>query len=408
MSGALLESPSHAAFKFNQSFKLNIFLSLLLSPLAFVLTIGFAISHVEPEILSYDGLLTRETSNLSYLSVVLPVPRSPRFSYLVLIDLDSLQPDSFYSISAEMFCQWFDMPAKLIHRRLPNISVGNHPLFQTSIASYRSLLLLIHIEQLSGFPFSSARVTTLQSSPAFRSDALSLRVISSILSAALAAFYTLAVAFLAPANFQSQQLFTIASLAVAALANFPLAQFLPSMRTFLIECALCGALSSLNLICLVCFLQAANSRNFHFVLPISGLFLMARVMLIVTSDTTVLSHYFDNNHVVWVFFFSVTAIATAGYALLLISRLLLALCRARTTQKHLFVAYTVAAFVALVSAGVEFLMVAIKGFCPFAIEFAVRYPAQTLLAVMYADVHWPLPTGEIAEDQEQLRSGTRL
>jgi hypothetical protein len=41
-----------------------------------------------------------------------------------------------------------------------------------------------------------------------------------------------------------------------------------------------------SLICLVCFLQAAHSPNFHFVLPIAGLFLMGRVMPIVTSDTT--------------------------------------------------------------------------------------------------------------------------
>jgi hypothetical protein len=289
------------------------------------------------------------------------------------------------------------MPAKMIHRRL-----------QTSIASYRSLLLLLRISDLSGSSFSSARVTALQSPPAFQSHALSVRLISSLLCAILAASYTLAIAFLATTNFQSQQIFTIASLVVAALATFPIAQVFPSMATFLVECALCGAFSSLNLICLVCFLQAANARNFHFVLPVSGLFLMARVMLIVTGDTTVLSHYFADNHVVWVFFFGVTAIATAGYALLLLWRLLMALCRARTTQKHLFVAYTVAAFVALAPAAVEFLMVAINGFCPFAIEFAVRYPAQTLLAAMYADVHWQLPTEEIAEDQEQLRSGPRL
>jgi hypothetical protein len=405
MSGALLESPSHAAFKFNQAFKMNIFVSLLLSPVAFVPTIGFAISHLEPEILTYDGLLTREP-NASYLSVVLPTPRSRRFSYLVLLDIGSRQPDSFYSVSAEMFCQWFDVPARMIRRSLGNVSDGRYPLFQTSIASYRSLLLLVRVADLGGGALESARVATLQGPPAFQAHALALRVISSILCAALAAAYAVAVTCLAA--FQSQQLFTIGALAVAALANFPIAQVVPSMPTFLIECVLCGAFSSLNLVCLVCFLQAANARNFHFVLPISGLFLMAQVMLIVTGDTTVLATYFQNNQVVWVFFFSVTAVGTAGYAMLLFWRLLLALCRARTTQKHLFVAYTVAAFVALAPPGVQFLMFAINGFCPFAVEFAARYPAQTLLAVLYADVHWPLPTSDITEDEEQLRGKTLL
>jgi hypothetical protein len=83
------------------------------------------------------------------------------------------------------------------------------------------------------------------------------------------------------------------------------------------------------------------------VLPISGLFLMAQAMAVVTSDTTVLSQYFMDNRVVCVFFISVTAAGTAVYAILLVWRLVSALCRSRTTLKHVYVAYGVAAFIAL-------------------------------------------------------------
>jgi hypothetical protein len=122
----------------------------------------------------------------------------------------------------------------------------------------------------------------------------------------------------------------------------------------------------------------------------------------ITSDSTLLSRYFNNNHVIWVFFVSMNSMAT-GYAGILIWRILWNFCRRRTTQKHLLIAYAVAALLVLSSAGIEGLMLAVNGFCPIAVAFAGHYLTQTLLVGLYADIHWPLLTMEMAEDQRQLR-----
>jgi hypothetical protein len=401
MAAALRESLPQPAFKFNQPFKVNTYISLLFVPTTFIVIIGFTISNLHPDTLAYEGIVAHETENKSFFSIVLPIPRSLRTSYLVTLDLEASFPGSFYSVDVEMFCQWFDMPSKRIHKRLLNITNGEYPLFSTSLPSYRSLLLLIQITHLTPNSFDSVRVLTIQTPIDFQSKVLSLRMIVSALSSLLALSYALALTLLATPPVRPQEVLTLSSLILSALTHFPFTNFFKSMPITLLDRVLSGSLPAFNLICLFCFLQKHNTVRF--VLPVSGLFVMANGMLGITGDTTLLSRYFNDNSVVWVFFLSVTATATAGYAALLLWRLVWALCRPRSTQKHLFLAYAVATFVALGSEGVEALMFAVRGFCPVAVTFSVHYLVQALIAGLFADMHCPLLTSEVPDDQQQLR-----
>jgi hypothetical protein len=400
MAAPLHESLPQPAFKFNQSFKVNIFTSLLFVPIAFVLIMAFAISNLQSESATYDGLIVRESQNTSSFSFVLPIPRSHFLSYLVILKIESAFPDSFYSINAEMFCQWFDVPSRKIHRKLLNVARGEYPLFVTSVDSYRSLLLVIQIMDLSGRHFESVQIVTVQNKVEFQRRAKGLRMICFFVSLVLGIFYAVALRYLAEPPLRSQQILTLASLGLSALVNLPMAGLVKTTTIVALDRGLCGAFSAFNLVCLFCFLQTPSTVRF--VLPICVLFIMAAAMLWITGDTTLLSCHFNDNSAVWVFFLSVSGTATAGYSALLLWRLLSAFCRARTTQKHLLLAYALATFIALACTGVEALMFAIRGFCPVSISFSAHYLAQSLLSALFADIHWPLLTEEgFSEDWEE-------
>jgi hypothetical protein len=403
MTRVLKENPCHPAFKFEQSFKLDIFTSLFLSILIFVGIIGFTVTNLKSSVqtLTYSGLLMRESDNSSFLVVVLPTPQVSQLSYHVLIDLQSSFPDRFYSVEAHMFCQWYDLPARVIRQTLPNVTDGQHRLFSTSVTSYSSLLIQIHVTDLFGGGVDSLRVVTVQNESTFGAKAIRVRIVLSLTSVVLTVIYALSLSALRN-PVRPQQIMTLIAVCIGAIANFPFVILSDRLIVTVIESIFCGGFCSFNLICLFCFLQPTPTQDLHFVLPISSLFLIAQSMAVVTSDTTILSHYFENNNVVSVFFLSITVLSTTGYAAILVKNLLAALCRSRTTRKHLFLAYGVAVCFALGPLVGEAVLFVVTECGNSAVDFCVHYLTQTLLTFLYADLHWPLCPG-LDEDQYILK-----
>jgi hypothetical protein len=263
----------------------------------------------------------------------------------------------------------------------------------------------IHVTDLSGADVESLRVVTVQNESTFGTKAIRIRIILSLTSILLAVVYALSLCGLRD-TVRFQQTLSLIAVCISAIANFPFVIIFDHLVVNVVESIFCGAFCAFNLICLFCFLQLTNSQNFHFVLPISALFLMAQAMAVMTSDTTLLSHYFENNNVISVFFLSITVLSTTGYAALLIKNLLAALCRSRTTRKHLFLAYGVAVCFALGPLVGEAVLFVVSGYGNFAVDFCVHYLTQTLLTFLYADLHWPICT-ELGEDHYVLRNNPR-
>jgi hypothetical protein len=194
-----------------------------------------------------------------------------------------------------------------------------------------------------------------------------------------------------------EQVLSAISLWVAAIANFPVANYFSRISVVVLDGIMCGFLSSFNLISLLCFVQKSNVQSLRFLLPISSLFLMAQSMLVITSDTNLLARYFENNSVVWVFFLSMTVISSAGYGALLIRNLTMAFCRSRKTRNTLFIAYSLAAFITLLPLVAELMLFIVTGAGNFTVNFCSHYLGETLLSFLYSDLHWPLVTAEMGE-----------
>jgi hypothetical protein len=399
MKGVLSESPIHPSFKFEQSFRLTHFMSLSFSGLAFVLILAFTVSNLgnSTDTIFYNGLVTQESPGKSFLQAVLPVPQSARISYGVFVELFSSDPDSFYDLDVEIFCQWFDSPARRIHQIFRNITMGRIRLFSTSLFTYKSLLIQIQITNLLGRDPDRIRLVAVQTTSEFGGKSTRTRFVLSAMSLILAAAYLSVLLILARASVRIEQILTAVCLGVSIVANFPLKSFVEFVPFVIFDGIICAIFSACNLVALLCFLQKSNPRNLRFVLVISALFLLAESMYVITSDTNLLSRLFEDNRVIWIFFLSTTVISSVGYAVLLIRNLMMGLCRSRLTRKTLFLAYGLAAFIALLPLVGEAVLFFVTGAGNFAIDFCSHYLAQTLLVFLYADMHWPLPTSELGE-----------
>jgi hypothetical protein len=407
MDLVLTEYSVQPAFKFEQSFRLTHFISLSFSGLVFVLIVAFTVSHLgrSTETLIYDGLLTQESANSSFFLAVLPVPETSHFSYVVFADISPSEPDAFYLLDVEMFCQWFDSPARRIHQTFPNSTGGRYRLFSTSLFTYKSLLIQIQISELSGRRLNGVRLVSIQTNPEFGGNALKTRIILSMMSAVLLICYLVVLFWFSPSSIRIQQVLTTVCLILSAIANFPITTVFRQIPMVVIDGIMCGVFCAFNLVSLLCFLQKSSTRTLRFVLAISALFLLAEIMLAITSDTNLLSQFFEDNTVIWIFFLSMTVISSVGYALLLIHSLMIAFCRSRSTRTTLFIAYGLATFIALLPLVGESMLFMVTGSGNFAIDFCSHYLAQTLLVFLFADLHWPLVISELGET---LCDGHRL
>ena len=220
-------------------------------------------------IAKYEGAQQKQSENLQYLVVMIPLPKSDHsYSTFFLELIGNSSQIEYFSIEAEVFCQWEYSPASLVRQIIPEAVFGLNRIYSTGLFSYDSLLTQIHITGNLSL-LNRVVITVVHSSSDFGKISQKLRkVFASISFIALISFIAASI-YIKYNSFALEHILTMISLIVSIFTNFPILFSRFQFGTILIyslDLSLSGVFQSLNLTILLCLINnSLGSQSTYFI-----------------------------------------------------------------------------------------------------------------------------------------------
>lgn len=419
-------------FKFEQTLDLYHLISLFVSSLAFILIISYTFHKYNSSIITtnFKGLLTRDTNNIFYFIEVVPPPTKERQELVTFFNLQ-IKKKARISIDASIVYQWKNHQPYILQQNFNNISAGVYKLLHTKVFVYDSLIIQLKIDvQSDNFLYDSAEIidlilneeelypqsfislSTIHKNYQFGQNSTYMRITYFAVSLLTLILFIYSIQFFDrfhSISIRFEQYLTLFALVLSILANFPFSHFFNTLTFHFTELFFVGSLNALNVVSFYLFVHKANGQNVHNVIPISILFIFSESFWYITSDSAFLYLFFDNNTFVELFFMISSIIGNVGFVAFFFHAISSSLCSRRAIRKKLFVSYLFAIGALLFVLAINGIDYAFNGFTNFAFSFASDYMAQTFLALLFADLHWPLMFDNEEEtaigvygDQQQL------
>jgi hypothetical protein len=321
---------------------------------------------------------------------MLPPPNFTNIFSIVLLNVTTAAAASF-SLDAVVSCQWYRRPSQAVFSVQMYGRPGVNRLFSTGLFSYDSVLCQIHVSGEIA-PITSLDVRYVLGDLDFCRESVLVRWV--LAAFAVVCFVSYAISLVAfSQGFRVEQLLSLISVLICALANCPIEFTNPYQRSIVVHCLNAffrGVFGSFNTVCLFLFVFLLNGGEvLGFAILMSLLYVLGNSIQTVTNDTRILKLFFDGNMDVWMFFVSVSLMGRIGLFTLQVYHALVAYYCSRAGRRQLTVVYSGMIALEIGVAVLQGTVYYVNGYGNFALDFFADYLLQTFFAFVFVDVHWP-------------------
>lgn len=295
-----------------------------------------------------------------------------------------------FSIDANLTCI---SDKKTITLNENTISAGMTELYTSWFPEYKQMIIELIVTGKEITKDTHASLIIVKNTKDFAKLMDSLNRIICLVSLTILLFYTLYSLIFGRGHMTILQVITLILLSLNVIANFPYNHG----KTEITSSANCmslltrGALFSTNIFALfVASMKFAGSDNKGTAMLIGVMFIIAESMCTLTTDSYVMSEYFGNNGLVWVFFFSTSIISKISLILLTIKNIITSILIAPQKRQKFYLSLFCFATVLLVSPYIyKSINLVIKEYQNSCINFFCDYIIQAIVTFIFVQLTWP-------------------
>lgn len=392
--------------------------SLLQKSISFVLLVFLLSGCITYTVKNFDDAIETITlsgnrvttqPNQSYLILTVPKIKENQIFSVFFLEFTTKSKTALYSVDVDVSCRNLDFENNkrvYFQTNSTDCSAGSYRIFSTDYFHYDFFIVQVWFTGDISL-IDDAQVKIMQSYPEFGNNEFKFRVIFSICSGFCLFCYIISIFLFSRRNTKFEQYITLFILFLGTFSNFLFSFTEHTKSNFIyhsIENLFRGAFPSFNLVSLYCITYLSNGgENVSIILTISTLFVLAEAMSEFTDDCCVIGKYFYGNYVVWIFFISASIISKASLSSLLIWNVIdFLFCGKMSKIKNkqgkkqfgIFIVYVILVFVQIIPIALQAIIFVNHNCGNNTFDFFQQYMIQTLFALVFAQIHWPVYTSK--------------
>lgn len=396
-------------FKFQQSPNTAIRVSWTVWLIALCAALAFTFARFgrASRVVTYNSLAHRVSDKVERFIFMLAAPDYTHMFSVVVFRIETDVPDEFF-VDADLTILRYRQQSQLTIPIQASARSGTNRLFATGLFSFDAILSQVsvsgNIKNIKGVV-----VSYVMGDPEFTREMYAIRYVCMCISAVCAFVYIFGNIFYANSRAKMVSILTSICLILSVAANCPIIYHFNSSEMLVVHCfdsLSRGFLSAFTLVALFLFVYDMNGgKSPEFVLLMSMLFILGHSIGFLVTDTRILTSLFDANIDVWMFFMSISVTGKVVLFSLLIYQNILAITVSRKFDKPLVYAYAMCTVLLIASNIGQGLWYFFHSYGHYALDFLGDYLLQTLISLVYADIHWFLsPIRKMSLMEQHIRS----
>ena len=335
-----------------------------------------------------DGRLLFSTTGAQF-------ERTNYFSSIYLkIDVPASFEQRSFSVNASFTCQ-SSTTTKLITENITQMPIGEAELYTTWFPVYHSMIVEANIEgPITNKTQISLFVVKMKES--FANLSTTMNMLIRIGTLLILLLYLLFFFVYWKTHLGFLQILTIIVLITTFVANLPFnhGSAVLSVTKHCLYLLFRGLLSAVNIVALFsASMFYYSTENLATALLIAFLYVFAEAMCTLTTDSYIQANVFDNDGIVWVFFFSSSIISKVCLTVLSAHHFIHCAINASHKRKRTYyIFFFLSLLVLVVPIIMRAFLIIVQGFQNSAVNFFCDYIIQFIFAVMYCQLCWPTIT----------------
>ena len=352
-----------------------------------------------------DGRLLFSTTGATF-------ERTNYFSSIYIkIDTDRFVAQQSFSVNATFTCQSPTTTA-IFSENITQMPIGEAELYTTWFPIYHSMIVEANIE---GPLYNSTQVSlfVVKMKEPFAYRTITMNTVIRIATLLILLFYLLFFVVYWRTHLGFLQIFTIVVLVTTFVANLPFNHGTPylSVTKHAFYLLFKGSLSAVNIVALFgAAMFYYSTENLATALLIAFVYIFAEAICALTTDSYIQANVFDNNGIVWVFFFTSSIISKVSLTILSGHHFIQCAINAQHQRKRTYYIFFFISLLVLITPIImrAFLMI-IQGYQNSGVNFFCDYIVQFIFVVMYTQLCWPTITKSYDPNHvnELMRLGSR-
>jgi hypothetical protein len=270
---------------------------------------------------------------------------------------------------------------------------GFTELFTSWYPEYKQIIIEMHVSGKEVTKDTRVSLLVVKNTKAFAKLMNKFNHIICLVSLTILLFYALFALIFGRGHITVLQFLTIILLILNVVANFKYNHDTEEITSLANSMLLLtrGALFASNIFALfVASMKFANSENKGTAIIIGVIFIIAEAMCSLTTDSYVISEYFGNNGLVWVFFFSTSMISKVSLILLTIKNIIISIILAPLRRQKFYLSFYLFTIVLLTIPYIyRSANLIIKGYQNSCINFFCDYIIQAIVTFIFVQLTWP-------------------
>ena len=382
-------------FKFQQPVALLIRMSCVVWVVALGMAGWFTVSRFgrASHEVTYNAVSHRVSDKVERFLFMLSPPNYTQMFSVLVVRIETEVPDEFY-VDADLTLLWYRAPRQLTIPMQATARSGTNRLFATGLFSYDAIMSQVSV---SGNVRNIRQVVIkyVLGDAEFAREVFVIRFVCMCVSAVCAFAYVVDNVIVWKCRAKLAVALTSICLVLSVVANCPMIYSYRFNRYFVVHCidsVARGVFGAFNIIALFLFVYNLNGgKSPEFVLLMSILFLLGHAVGFLVTDTRILALFFDANIDVWMFFMSISVTGRIVLFALLLYETAATMHLARSVDKPLVYSYALCA-VCLIGTNIgQAFWYFSHSYGNYALDFFGDYLLQTLISLIYADLHWIHP-----------------
>ena len=373
-----------------REFNRSILTIFIISIIIFFSTIFFYnyISYSD-KFIEIKGIDRIEHDGSYYMIASIPkISTDTYFSSIYLhLHSNNYQENQEYSIEAIFNCYLNNNKSLIIQQNIPSLYFGKSELLNTGIPNYNIMIVQLFMKGNFKNNISISLIQTFISKE-FQILLNKIKIILLISLLIILIFYFLN--FLIFKKFKEiTQYLSLFSLIFTLISIYFFGKN-NNITNHSIDLLFRGFISSFNLITLFGLSYTyISGDNLSATLIISTLFLICDAFRSLTTDTFILSQYFDNNGVIWVFFFSTSIVSKISIILIIFHHLIYAYLYGPLKSRIKIILLSIISFIYIIPKVLRLLYLATKENESSSINFFCDFFLQYIISCLISLFEWP-------------------
>jgi len=338
------------------------------------------------------GNYRNQSDGTLYYIISLPKPPQYHHHWALYLDMEVNNglDSNVFSIDAIFSSKQGKNKIKETRNSIPSVSSGVAELLKTEIPRqglyFIQLLITGNVSQII-----SLKAILIESSRDYSNFSKVVQRRAFYLAVIVFSIYLVAFASVGKQSIKVSHFFVLLSLLLSVFATYPDVTFKTGVtKPYCASLIVRGAFSGLNLVALFAISYSIiGGETVVASLIIACVFVLSEAMRYLTSDTSILSEIFENNGIIWVFFFSISILTKVSIILMIINHLFFAFKKFNGKNRQSIAFYLFFATISIIPRLMHLFYLAMYPIVNYLFEYFCEMVSGLISSVVMAILFWP-------------------